>query len=57
MAELRSEFNQTAIRALCDGEWKTFDYADFRGQAQMLEAWDPAVRICEACRATWPDNV
>ena len=56
VAEVRSEFNQHAICALCDGEWHTFDYADFRGQAQMPEAWDPAVRICEACRAKWAPN-
>ena len=55
--EFRGDPPTHMMRALCDGEWHRYDYADFADPEHMPTAWGAEVRICEACRAKWTPNV
>lgn len=51
--QFRGEPPTHMIRALCDGEWKRYDFADFSGADTFPEPWHPEVKLCAACRAKW----
>ena len=55
--EFRGDPGAFMVRALCDGQWHRYDWADFGGASRMPAAWHPDVRICAGCRAQWDNEM